>query len=458
MENVGYSLYSNNKRAVGAPAPTIRCRQRPPLILNSQLSILNSTDRRECENLPKIKRDDIAIVIAVVLILAYIVFQFYSVSHVDLETQTATLTTVYNKIDATAIAVREECVIDSSGSGITVPCLSDGDKVKVTGNVAMTFRSSDAAEKYSQYADIAEELKYYENLESMTVGQVANVETLDAEIGNRTDEYIRTISRKNAAGVEKRSSDLNETILRRQMLIGENVDLVSIIQDLRKKSQKIGVSNPDGYITTDKSGVFSGYTDGYENAIDYEKVPEMKIKDVKAAMKKFDNPSGDKKKHLGKLVTSYQWYFMCVVPSEKVKGLEDGYTVQVALKGSADQVVNMTIVSGAQPAAGAKETALILKSSAMNSKLSTIRREDIEIRINSKEGIKMPASALHVEKGKKGVYALISSQVRFREAEVIYSDEDYVLLDFNPDNNNGIRLYDKIITQGKGLSDGKVYT
>ena len=242
------------------------------------------------------------------------------------------------------------------------------------------------------------------------------------------------------------------------MLIGENVDLMSTIQDLRQKSQKLGVSKPDGYITTDKSGVFSSYTDGYENTIGYDNAENMSIKDVKSALKKFDSPSTDKKKHLGKLVTSYKWYFMCVVPSENVKNLDDGYSVDVALKGSADQVIKMTIVSGANPAASEKETALILKSSTMNAKLATIRKEEIEIRINSKEGIKVPASALHVENGKKGVYALISSQVRFREVEVIYSDEDYVLLDYIPDNNKGIRLYDKIITQGKGLSDGKVYT
>ncbi len=408
--------------------------------------------------MPKLKRDNIAIIVAVVLILAYIIFQFYSVSHVELETQTATLTTVYDKIDAVAVAVRDESVINTSASGVTVPCLADGDKARVKGNVAMTFSSADAAEKYSQYSDIQEELRYYENLESMTVGQVANVETLDSEIGNRADEYIRTVSRKNVGGVAQRSADLNESILRRQMLIGENVDLMSTIQDLRQKSQKLGVSKPDGYITTDKSGVFSSYTDGYENTIGYDNAENMSIKDVKSALKKFDSPSTDKKKHLGKLVTSYKWYFMCVVPSESVKNLDDGYSVDVALKGSADQVIKMTIVSGANPAASEKETALILKSSTMNAKLATIRKEEIEIRINSKEGIKVPASALHVENGKKGVYALISSQVRFREVEVIYSDEDYVLLDYIPDNNKGIRLYDKIITQGKGLSDGKVYT
>ena len=55
----------------------------------------------------------------------------------------------------------------------------------------------------------------------------------------------------------------------------------------------------------------------------------------------------------------------------------------------------------------------------MNSKLATLRKEEIEIRTGSLEGIKVPAEALHVNNGKKGVYVLVSSQVKFRETEVI---------------------------------------
>jgi len=406
----------------------------------------------------KLKKDDIAIIVAVLLIVAYIIFQFYSVSHVELETQIATVSTVYEKIDATAIIVRDEHTIEKSNSGITVPCISDGDKVNVTGNVAMTFSSSDEAQKYSQYAEVQRELEYYEELESLTVGQVANVESLDSEISADVDEYVRAVSSGELSSVTSRASDLNDSILRRQMLIGENVNLVSIIQELRKKEAKLSSAKPDSFITTDTSGVFSSYVDGFENTVDYSKAETMGVKEIKSAVNKFEEKGESDERYLGKLVTSYKWYFMCVVPASEVKDLSDGDRVEVALKDSDDTVLTMQIVSGAQPNTGAKETALILRSSEMNSKIASIRKENIEIRIKSREGIQVPASALHVENGKKGVYALISSQVKFREAEVIYSDDDYVLLKFDPDNKNGIRLYDKIIIQGKGLSDGRVYT
>ena len=406
----------------------------------------------------KLRKDNIAIIVAVLLIIAYIIFQFYTVSHIELETQVATLTTVYEKIDATALVVRDEHTVSNSGGGVTVPCVSDGDKIKVGGNVAMRFSSSEEAEQYSQYSDIQRQLAYYENLEEQTVGQVASVETLDGEIASKVDEYIRTVSKGRTDEASSKGSEVNDSIMRRQMLIGENIDLVSIIQELRQQSSKYASSKPGGFITTDESGVFTAYTDGLEKAVDYSKVEEMSVEDIKSAIKNSESDKNETDNVIGKLVTSYTWYFMCVVSAEDVLELEDGDKVQVALRDSGDTVITMQIVSGAQPDVGAKETALILKSSDMNPEIASLRKENIEIRIKAREGIRVPSSALHVEDGQKGVYALISSQIKFRRAEVIYSDEDYVLLKFDPDDKDGVRLYDKIITQGKGLSDGKVYT
>jgi len=406
----------------------------------------------------KIKKDSLAIIIAVVLVFAYIFYQCYSVLHITFETETALLTTVYEKIDTTALVVRDEHTISADTNKVTVPCIADGDKINVGGNVAMTFSSSDAAKDYSKYLDIQRDLKYYENLESQTVGAAASVESINSEISDNVDSFVRNVASKNVSGVDAQASRLNDSVLRRQMIIGKNVDLLSIIQDLRKQADKYSSSKPDSFITTKESGIFSGYTDGFEKLVDYEKVGEMTMDDINSAIKKVKASKENSSEYFGKLVTSYAWYFVCVVDSDKVMNLENGQKVQVALKSNDSAVLNMQIVNGAEPNAGEKKTALILKSSAMDSRFASIRCEDIEIRTGSLEGIKAPASALHVSEGKKGVYVLISSQVKFREAQVIYSDNDYVLLSYDPDAQNGIRLYDQIITQGKELEDGKVYT
>ncbi|MBE6741266.1 MAG: hypothetical protein E7570_03090 [Ruminococcaceae bacterium] len=411
----------------------------------------------------KIKKDSLAIIIAVVLVFAYIFYECYSVMHISFETETALLSTVYEKIDATALVVRDEKTISADSSKITVPCLADGDKINVGGNVAMTFSSNEDAQTYSDYLDIQQELKYYENLESQTVGQAGNVESVNSEIDDDINAFVRSVSSNNVESIEANAAKLNDSVLRRQMIIGENVDLISIIQNLRKQEGALSKTKPKGYIKTDESGIFSSYTDGCEDLVEYGKAQEMSVKDIKNALDKVDELEDNKSAYFGKLVTSYTWYFECVVDSDKVINLENGQRVQVALKDNDGTVLDVQIVSGAEPQAGEKETALIMKSSVMDSGIASMRKEEIEIRTASLEGIKVPTEALHVakdENGKerKGVYVLISSQVKFREAEVIYSDDDFVLLSFDPDSKNGIRLYDQIITKGKELEDGKVYT
>ena len=401
----------------------------------------------------KIKKDSAAIIIAVILIFAYIFYQCYSVFHISFETETALLSTAYEKIDATALVIRDERIISSDKSKVTVPCLSDGDKINVGGNIAMNFSSGEDAKNYAKYLEIEKSLKNYESLESQTVGRAANVESINSEIDDDVNSFVRSADSQNVGIIDANAQKLGDDILRRQMIIGENVDLLSIIQKLRKQADKYSSSKPDSYISTKVSGVFSSYTDGFEKIVKYDKAPEMSIDDINKALKKINNSKIKENDNLGKLITSYNWYFACVVDSKEVMNLEDGQRVQVALKNSDGAVLNVQIVSGAQPDVGKEKTALILKANAMDSKLASLREEEIEIRTGSLEGIR-----LHISEGKKGVYALVSSQVKFREAEVIYSEGDWVMLSYDPDSSNGIRLYDQIITQGKELKDGKVYT
>lgn len=402
-------------------------------------------------------KDSIAILVVVFLIVAYIGYQFYTITHIGLETQTAVTTTVYDTFDAEALVVRDEHVVDYDGSAITLPVLSDGDKINVGGNIAATFSSKDSANAYSKYNEIKDKLDYYETLESQSVGQATNVESINAKIDDDVDSYIRSIY--NNKGSEDTSENLNSSLIQRQMIIGEKINFTSITQDLRKQAADSATSaKAASFVKTKQSGVFSSYTDGYEDIVDYKSIEDQSIKDVKELLKKVDTTKPDKAEHIGKLITSYNWYLEMIVPAEEVKGLSNGDFVTVALKNNDEAALTAEIVKGADLEVGAKETLLILKCNDMNSDLATIRKEPVEIRYNTYKGIKVPAEALHVVDGKKGVFALIASQVQFRTAEVVYSEDDWVLLSYQKDSQDGIRLYDKIIIQGKDLEDGKVYT
>lgn len=395
------------------------------------------------------------IISVIVLIVLFVVIQFYKVTHIELKTQTATVSTVYDKVSSEALFIRDESVVEKSATGVTVPCFEDGDKINVKGNVAMQFSSSKAAANYSKYTDFTNQIKYYQTLEAQTVGQSANLETINEDIEQKVINYTDGLCRNKIGDT---AEELDSVLVRRQLIIGEDVDLLSIIENLRdKRNFYSSFSKPDKYIKTDESGVFSSYTDGYENIIDFDKAEETSVKEFKSALKAVDK-SQDVGNNIGKLVTSYTWYVQTLVSTDAIKNLENGDYVNIVLKDDVSREFKAEIVSGADVSLGQKETLLILKLNEMDADIAKLRKAEIEIRRKTYEGIKIPSEALHVVDGKKGVYVLIASQIKFREVNVIYSDDDYVLAEYDESNTDSIHLYDKIITQGKDLKDGKVYT
>lgn len=402
-----------------------------------------------------VNKSNVLIISVIVLIVLFVVIQFYKVTHIELKTQTATISTVYDNVSSEALFIRDESVVEKSPSGVTVACFQDGDKINVNGNVAMQFSSSKAAANYSKYAELTKQIKYYQTLEAQTVGQSADLETINEDIEQKVINYADGLA-KNQIG--DTAEDLDSVLVRRQLIIGEDVNLLSIIENLRdQRNNYQSYSKPDRYIKTDKSGVFSSYTDGYENLIDYSKAEETTIDGFKSALKAVDKAQ-NVSNNIGKLVTSYTWYIQTLVSADTVKNLENGDYVNIVLKDDTSKSFKAEIVNGAEIALGQKETLLVLKLNEMDADIAKLRKAEIEIRRNNYEGIKVPSEALHVLDGKKGVYVLIASQVKFREVNVIYSDDDYVLAEYDESNEKSIHLYDKIITQGKDLKDGKVYT
>lgn len=405
-------------------------------------------------------RKDIVILIIIMLIIGvYVFYECYSATHVEVETITAVTTTVYESIEAKALIIRDEHIVDNSSGAVTVPCVADGGKVKVNGNIAMQFANEENAKNYALLQNLHNELDYYVELESRSAGVATDIETLNKEIIGDVNEYIRTARSGSVNKLSPYGNDLNDKLTRRQMIIGQNIDFTGVKTDLQNQINALSAvsSEPSGYLTTQESGIFSSYTDGMESILNYDEVKNLDAAALKGFIEQAENAKQGSQS-FGKLITSYEWYFCAVVTADDVKDIKNGDSLDVAVKDS-DEVIKCQVLSGADIPLGQEETVLILKSSQMGGEITSMRLEDIEIRYNSYSGFKVPSSAVHIdEEGNKCVYALVANQVSLREGEIVYSTKDYSIFSYNPDSSNSIRFYDQIITKGKDLHDGKVYT
>lgn len=407
--------------------------------------------------LSKSTKQKILIAVIVLLIIGFVISECVSVLSVNIETQTAIAATVYDIVETRAVVIRDEKAVEGL-DGITIPAVADGEKVNTGGEIAMSFSSAENAERYANFRALEEKHKYYTDLENTAVGNVTDIELLEKNILTDVNRFIRSAGRTDIKAADDYALDVNDDLTRRSILIGEAVDFSQTISDIEGRLSQIDVSSckPTGYVTAPKAGFYSKYTDGCENMIDYSKVKNMSMEDFNECLTNAVYAKGSTTNG-GKVINSFIWYFACVVSAEDVAGLRDGYNAQVVVK-STDTELKCTVVKGADVALSADQTLLILSCNEMDKNISSMRLEDIEIRVKSYTGIKVNSSAVHDKDGEKGVYALVSNIAKWRRADILYTGDGYVILSYDdPDIQNGIKLYDKIIIRGRDVYDGRVF-
>lgn len=403
--------------------------------------------------------DVIAVFVVIALILTYVFYECYKAVNVEVETITAVNSTIYESIEAKALVIRDEKLINTGSGGVSVAQVKDGEKVKLGGTVAMTFSSEENARAYSNLQELHSQLDYYIDLENKSAGVATDIASVDKDILNDVNEYIRKINSSDYGNITECAKDLNDKMARRQIIIGEDVDFSSVKSGLESRINSINSTaiQPTADIKSQESGVFSSYTDGLENTFDYTKATQLDVKTLEAYINQAQSAKQDSAS-FGKLITSYKWYFCAVVDAQAIKQISNGDVLNVSFKDS-DKIIECVVENGADVPLGQDKTALILSSSQLDGEISSMRLEDIEIRYNEHTGFKVPSCAIHIDKdGNKCVYALVANRVSQRKGNIIYSANDYVIFESGAKEEDSIRYYDRIITKGKDLHDGKIYS
>ena len=83
--------------------------------------------------------------------------------------------------------------------------------------------------------------------------------------------------------------------------------------------------------------------------------------------------------------------------------------------------------------------------------------ENVEIVEQSYSGYKIPSNAIRFNKeNNSGVYVLRGKIISFIEVEILYSQEEYVIVSASRTGGRGLKLYDDVVIKGRDVYDGKV--
>ena len=164
---------------------------------------------------------------------------------------------------------------------------------------------------------------------------------------------------------------------------------------------------------------------------------------------------------VGKLINSPEWYVLSEISADQLKKFTEGNTYPLTFPYNSDVVIKMKLERIIRENSS-ESVVLVFKTNTMPDNFNYLRKQSVQIVEESYTGYKVPANALRVVDGVKGVYILSGNTVKFKEVEVLVELNGYFIVKEQPtyledeNYNKKLGLYDVIIISGKNLYDGKI--
>ena len=394
----------------------------------------------------------ILIAFASILVIVYIAYQAYRIVYDPVDTEAAAEYTVQDTIETTAFVAREEKYITNKKAGTIIACVENGSRVAKNEDVALIFSDPESADNYAKMQELASQIARYQKLASQSDNYIFNIEDLDHYIDVAAVDLVTTIDEKDFANLPEKIYDFRNQAVTRQIATGTNLDFKARLASLQ--TQYDALVKKDTTHTSIKaadSGYFVEGSDGYEQAVDIKQVKNLTVGQVEKLMKA--KPSAPPAGCIGKIITEFNWYLICNIDNDLIGDLKVGKTITVNLPFASINTVTAEVIAINEN--GKKQAAVILECNLMNSKISSLRMETAELVVGSYTGLKVPSSAVRVDKeGNKGVFVKVGNTAKFRKLEIIYTADEYVLT-ASGKGEEYVRMYDDIILKGKDLYDGK---
>ncbi len=401
---------------------------------------------------PVLKR--ILAITAAVLLLVYIAVQAYLILVAPIETVTVSRATAYQTLETTGIIYRDETVLQEKTDGYLFYTVQNGGRVARQGTIANVFGSQQDALRQQELDKLDEEIATLESINAQGTSNRANLTTINRQINETWLALTTAAQGRTFTEMETLHARLRELLCKKQLTIGRVQNFDERLAALRAERTALAQSftKAKATVSSPVAGYFISQTDGFEG---YWKTADMKgltVQDVRTALAhKPTAPAA-----IGKVVGNYEWYLACVVPTSEAAELKVGSSLEVSMPFVRNDAISMRVEAVNKADDGT--AALILQCTEMDKELSTARVEEVDIRLKKYSGIRIPDSAIYFdEQQNPGVYVQTGNTLTFRRIRVLFNNpaDGYAVCELTEDKNYA-QLYDKIVTKGEDLYDGKL--
>ncbi len=403
---------------------------------------------------PVLKR--VLIALGSLFLIAYVAVQGYLIFSASLDTVTADNEIAYDTVVTTGVVYRSEAVIRQPTNGYVFYTVQDGNRIPKSGNIAYVYPSMEDAFEQQQLELLDEEIATLTSINEQGSSNRASLNSINQQINQTWLSISHAAQSSSYENINTLHARLLMLLNKKQLTIGKEENFDARLAELKKERAKLAQSFKPATATVPSpvAGYFVGSADGFEGYMHTTGVENLSVADIEQALTL--KPVINNENFVCKIVGDYEWYLACVLPLEKVATLKKGMTVEVCMPFVQSDPLNMTVLSINK--ASDDRVALVLQCTQMSAALSTVRREQIEIRLRQYEGIVVPDEAIHFnEQQEPGVFVQDGNVLRFRRIQVLHHNEtDRYSVCEKKDDKAYLQLYDRIVVGGEDLYDGKL--
>ena len=398
----------------------------------------------------------LVMLIGALLLFVYMGYHIFMSAYSPIKTEIAVMYDEYETVDTTGLIVRSETLIPLTQQGFVYYIAENGSRVSKDGKIADLYTSQEAAVTRQQLRSLDDEIAQLQRIQEQGQNNRTNLDIINTQLYKAQASVIAQMSQPHISQIDKLSADLLTLMNKQQITIGRTEGFDARLSALVSERSALAAKDslPISAVYSPTAGYFVNTVDGLEAVINADTISSITTGQVRRAME--TEPTIDRSAYIGKVVGSYEWYLVCVLPAEEMTRLPMDSTVRLRLPFVSNETIPVTVVAENRDRDG--NMAVVFRCDYMSADLSDIRLEQVQVLVKQHSGLRVPDEAVRFNEAQEsGVFVQEGNVIRFRRIRVAYHSEheDYSICEA-VNEENYLQVYDDIVIEGKNLYDGKI--
>jgi len=408
-------------------------------------------------------RGRLAISFLLLCLIIYTVYHALGNSAERLTTVPAGRITDTRLLSGNAWLFRDETLLTLPEEGLVNGIADSGAKVGKNAPLAEVWTSDGTENLQERQKELDLVNRAVAILEASLLPENTSLALADGYRGQATSllfEIRRAIRDGNYREIASLGDEMLVMLNRYGALTGDRAALESALKQAKAERDAYLVGNVKTLTSGESSAYYYGRecVDGFEEIFteaELEALTAERFSELKRAEAK--TPTGTV---AGKLCYDYQWHVVAEFPTgaEALFEADTSYRITFSENGEMELALVCERILTAEDGSAL----VVFRSEVTPSEFEFLRTQAITVTVGVTSGFYLPDQALVTENGELGVYVFEESTVRFRRVSVLYRGDGYVIAsetDPTPERESAyLALNDLVITSGKNLYDGRVYS